>query len=107
MEWYLVKIIYKINCGNRRHTPQFDEQMRLFKASSSKHAWEKAIELGKKGENIFRNHKLELVKWEFTDVPGLYLVGDLYDGVELLSDIAEPEKPGAYTDLTYLKSNFL
>lgn len=63
--------------------------------------------MGKKGENIFRNHKLELVKWEFVDIPGLYLVGELYDGVELLSEISEPENPGAYVDLTHLKAAFL
>ena len=29
MNWYLSKIIFRIICGEGRHTPQFDEHLRL------------------------------------------------------------------------------
>ena len=48
MNWYLSKIIFRIICGEGRHTPQFDEQLRLIAATDEQQAFEKAMAIGEK-----------------------------------------------------------
>jgi hypothetical protein len=96
MNWYLAKIVYRIICGNGKHTGQFDEQLRLIKANDKKEAFYKAKSIGKAEEEIFLNDKQELVQWKFINVSSLYKLGDLIDGAELYSRIEEKDDADEY-----------
>lgn len=96
MNWYLVKIVFRIVCGDGEHVPQFDEQLRLIRANDKEDAFRKAQAVGKKEEETFLNRKEQLVQWQFINVSELYRLSELIDGAELYSRIEEKENAEAY-----------
>jgi hypothetical protein len=96
MNWYLAKLVFRIICGEGKHTAQFDEQLRLIAATGKEEAFTKAVTVGKKEEETFFNNKEQLVKWEFINVSELYLLSELIDGAELYSRIEEQDNADAY-----------
>lgn len=96
MKWYLAKIVYRIICGDGDHTPQFDEQLRLFSAEDDLHAFQKARITGDKEEDNFLNNQQKPVRWKFVDVAELHPLDDLIDGAELYSKISEEENAERY-----------
>jgi hypothetical protein len=90
MKWFIAKITYQIICGEGNHTPQFDEQIRLISAPNSRHALEKAHEIGMAGAETFKNTSQKLVQWKFINVEELYQLDEMIDGAELFSRIHEP-----------------
>lgn len=107
MNWFVAKVVYQIICGPGTHAPQFDEQLRLVNAANIGDAWEKASELGEQGQYAFRNQKQELVKWQFVNVPEVYPLSELKDGMELYSRIEEPGNPDTYLAWLQMKSSQL
>src|ERR1700748_642642 len=99
MSWYLTKIVYRIICGQGNHTAQFDEQLRLIEADSSKEAFEKATTIGQKEEDKFFNEEQKLVQWKFINVAELYKLSGLLDGAELYSRIQETDDAETYIEL--------
>lgn len=89
MDWYLSKLVFQIVCGNGDHTAQFDEQLRLISANSKEEAFYKAKKIGSGEEDVFYNHKQQLVKWQFVNVSQVELLQTLEDGIELCSRIEE------------------
>lgn len=89
MNWFLVKIVFRIICGDGRHTPQFDEQLRLVQAHSNTDAFYKAQELGQQEEETFYNNKKQLVQWQFINVYEVYRLNQLIHGAEIFSRIDE------------------
>lgn len=104
MNWYLVKMVYRIICGDGRHTPQFDEQLRLIVANKGSEAFDKAVAMGVKEQESFLNQKNELVQWQFVNVPEVYRLSKLMDGAEIYSRINEVEDPEAYTTFVHSKA---
>jgi hypothetical protein len=104
MNWYLAKIVYQINCGDGRHTSQFDEQLRLIAAMDKEQAFLKAQQAGKAGEEKFVNQKEQLVQWQFINVSELYRLSSMIDGAELYSRIEERDHAGAYIDMVHKKA---
>ena len=107
MNWYLTKIVYQIICGEGLHRPQFDEQLRLIRAGVQQEAFEKAMEIGYKEEDRFRNAKHEIVQWKFIGVPEVNLLTNLADGAELYSRITETDDAGTYVNAVHQKAAFL
>lgn len=107
MNWYLTKMIYRISCGDGKHTPQFDEQLRLIKAEDELHAFIKARQLGHKEEDSVLNNTTKPVLWKFIDVAEIHLLSNLIDGAELYSRIREEEDADYYTGATYRKAALL
>lgn len=107
MNWFLVKIVYRIICGEGNHTPQFDEQLRLITAENEKDALDKAIGIGKQEEDSFYNNAEKLVQWKFINVAELYKIAKLIDGAELYSKIEEKENGDLYTELVHKKAAHL
>ncbi|MBA3649090.1 MAG: DUF4288 domain-containing protein [Chitinophagales bacterium] len=105
MKWYLAKIIFQIICGEGKHRPQFDEQLRLIKADSQQQAYEKAKALGEQEQEIFYNKQKKPVQWKFIDAPEIYLMDQLVDGAEMYSRIQEPEQPENYKALIRKKAS--
>jgi len=99
MNWYITKIIFRIVCGEGNHTAQFDEQLRLFKASSAEEAFLKAQILGSREEDTFYNQQQELVKWQFINVSEVVLLPTINDGAMLYSFTTEKENGIMYEQL--------
>lgn len=105
MKWYLVKVIFRIICGDGTHTPQFDEQLRIIEAEDEKIAFEKAQKIGSDEEQSFFNVRQELVQWKFINVAELYLLNGFIDGAELYSRIYETDDADGYTRLTHERAS--
>lgn len=99
MNWYLSKIIFRIICGEGRHTPQFDEQLRVIAAHNEDEAFKKALAIGEKEQDRFYNHEQQMVQWKFINVAELYRLGNLLDGAEMYSRIQETDDPDGYIEL--------
>ncbi|HTQ28884.1 MAG TPA: DUF4288 domain-containing protein [Puia sp.] len=104
MNWYLTKIVFRIVCGDGRHTPQFDEQLRLIQAENEAEAFSKATEIGLKEQDQFFNQQKKLVQWKFVNVAELYKLSGLLDGAELYSSVRETDNADLYTDLVNKKA---
>ena len=104
MKWYIAKMVYRIVCGSGRHTPQFDEQLRLIAAGNEDEALEKALHLGREEEESFLNQKNEWVRWQFINISELYRLSQLMDGAEIYSRINEVEDGEAYTTFVHRKA---
>lgn len=107
MKWYMAKIVYQIICGEGRHTPQFDEQLRLIHAEDNLHAFHKARSIGKQEEDCFLNHVNKLVQWKFIDVSEIHLLDVLTDGAEVYSKIYEDENADIYIRFVHSKADHL
>ena len=107
MNWYLTKIVYRIICGDGHHTAQFDEQLRLIAAHNEEEALEKAIAIGKQEEEVFYNHRKQLVQWKFIDVAELHALNHLIDGAEVFSQIKETDDADAYANFIQHKAGQL
>lgn len=101
MKWYLVKVIFRIICGEGTHTAQFDEQLRIVEADNETMAFTKAQQIGIDEEQSFFNIKQQIVQWKFINVAELYLLNGFIDGAELYSRIYETDDAEAYTQLTH------
>jgi Domain of unknown function (DUF4288) len=99
MNWFLVKMVFQIICGNGKHTPQFDEQLRLITATDIHTAMNKANQLAA-GET----NGNDLVQWKFIAVTDVYPFTNLIDGAELYSRVTESEQGAAYIYTVQLKS---
>ena len=104
MNWYLVKMVFRIICGDGNHSAQFDEQLRLVSAASKEEAFHKSQLLGMKEEEIFFNQNQQLVQWQFISVSELYMLNKLIDGAELYSRIEEKENADSYLHIIYKKA---
>ncbi len=107
MNWYLVKLVYRIICGDGAHTPQFDEQLRLIHAMDDLHAFQKAQLIGDKEQEFFCNCDEQMVQWKFIDVCELHKLEDLSDGAEMYSHIYERKKPEIYLRTIKARAKFL
>jgi hypothetical protein len=104
MKWYLAKIVYRILCGDGKHTAQFDEQLRLVSAADEMEAFEKATVIGRNEADAFFNNRQEVVQWQFINVSELYRLQHLMDGAELYSRITEVDDADGYMDFVHHKA---
>jgi hypothetical protein len=107
MNWYLLKIIFQIMCGNGNHTPQFDEQLRLILGEDENEALAKAKKIGEGEQDSFFNEKRQLVRWQFIGVSELYNLSNMIDGAEIFSRIEEYAHADAYIKLVHRRAEQL
>jgi len=107
MNWYLVKLVYQIICGDGQHTAQFDEQLRIIEATDDIHALAKAQLLGHREQDTFYNNKEKLVQWKFIDVSEMHKIDSFFDGAELYSRINEQDNANDYINMVQLKAAYL
>lgn len=100
--WYLVKIVFQIICGNGHHKPQFEEQLRLIAAASPGEAAVKTRQMVFTEKMPFEN-----VAWKFVAITDIYLFTNLMDGAELFSQITETEYGAAFIQTQELKQKAL
>lgn len=104
MNWYLVKMVFQIICGNGKHTAQFEEQLRLIHAADTIAAVNKATLLGKQEEQAFFNHAQQTVCWKLIAVTDIYPFTTELDGAEIFSRISEEEQPASFIHTMQLRS---
>lgn len=104
MNWYLVKMVFQIICGNGKHTAQFEEQLRLISAAETTAAINKATLLGKQEEQAFFNHAQQTVCWKLIAVTDIYPFGAELDGAEIFSRITEEEQPASFIHIMQMRS---
>ncbi len=107
MNWYLVKLVYQIICGDGLHTAQFDEQLRIIEATDDMNAIVKAQLLGHREQETFYNNKEKLVQWKFIDVSEVNKIDSFFDGAELYSRINEQDNADNYINMVQTKAAFL
>ena len=107
MNWYIVKLVYRIICGNGEHTAQFDEQLRLLQAECKEEAIDKAIHVGRKEEETFYNDAQQLVQWKFIAISEIYPLENFIDGAEICSQIKETNDADAYCTFVQHKAQAL
>jgi hypothetical protein len=104
MNWYLVKLVFRIICGDGQHTAQFDEQLRLIEAAHEKEAFVKALDIGRGEEDSFTNNKQQLIQWKFINIAELYRLNGFIHGAELYSRIHETENADHYISVTHARA---
>ena len=106
MNWYMAKLVYQFICGNGKHTPQFNEQLRLIVAEDALHAFYKARLIGERETLDIVNNGLP-IKWKFIDVTEILPVNKLSDGAELWSFMNEDADAELYIRNTQQKASLL
>jgi hypothetical protein len=104
MNWYLIKLVYQIICGDGAHQAQFDEQIKLILAAGEEEAYGKAMAAGKSGADVFYNQKQQLVQWKFIDIADMYRLSPFIDGLELHSSVKEADDASAYVNFVHHKA---
>lgn len=104
MNWYLTKMVFRIICGDGSHKAQFDKQLRLILANSKEEAFHKAQSLGMRTEELFFNHRQQLVQWQFISVSEMYQLQELIDGAELYSKVEETDDADSYLKFIHAKA---
>ncbi len=97
-------MVFRIICGDGNHTPQFDEQIRLFYAHNQQAAFQKAETIGKAEEDCFMNIHQQPVQWKFIAITALYSIPSPADGIEIASRIKEVDDADNYLYITYEKA---
>lgn len=103
MNWYLVKIVYRVICGGNT-VSQFDKQLRLIFTDTKEGAFYKATKTVQKEEDVFMNINQQWVQWKFINVSELYKPGHMIDGAELYSRIEERGNADFYIQSVHKKA---
>lgn len=103
MNKYIAKIVFQIVSGDGKHTPQFDEQFRLFEAKTENEALTKARAKGKEEETSFLNEKKENVIWKYIGVTELMEIQDMEDGAQIYACTQEIDDVNNYLHIAKQK----
>ena len=98
MNWYIIKLVFRVVSGTGDHTPQFDEQVRLIDARNPNEAFLKARMIGGREEDAYLSDDFNAVRWQFIDVCELKEIREFTDGMELCSRIHETDNALSYID---------
>ena len=108
MQWYLVKLVYRIVCAGHHNQPaEFDEQIRLINAEDELHAFQKARLIGEKEGELKVECAGSVMCWKFIDVCELHQLDTCIDGAEMYSQIRVQDNADAYIRDTQKKALYL
>lgn len=105
MNWYIAMVVYEIICGNGNHCPQFDEQVRLIRATDHSDALNIANQLGEQEAFSFTDQNQRLVQWKFLAVTELLPLREMAHGAEIFNHIIEIDHPDGYREKILNRSN--
>ena len=105
--WFLAKLIFRINVEGKGNQPQFEEQFRLIMADELDWAVEKASIIGKMEETTFINSNNQKVAWQFVETVEVHLLEEINDGMQLYVQTEEPENLNAYIEVVKNKARQL
>ncbi len=107
MNWYIVKFVFRIVCGEGKHQPQFDEQLRLINATDEQQAHEKALKLARFEQDSLDGSNQKAVKWEFIAITELTQIESLNDGAEIYYAVRDVEDADRYIATAQQKSRLI
>ena len=96
MNWYVAKLVFRIERPDMEDHADFDEQYRLVLAADEESAFARAKIIGVKNEQIFEGADGASVRWHFIDTAFVRQLDELADGVELFSSTLSSEHPSEY-----------
>ncbi len=87
MQFYSARLLYMVlvdgDHPRRRHL--YDESVVVFRAQGFRHAFARALQLGRTAETRYRNFRGQWVRWALIDIRTLDRVGLRVDGEEVAS----------------------
>ena len=87
MDFYSARLLFIIlvadGPGHKRN--HYDESVIVFRANNPKHAFKRALELGRSQETAYRNHKGQRVRWALVEIRNLDCIGPTVNGKEVAS----------------------
>lgn len=92
MKWYATKIIFRI-ISSENTSGQFDEQLRLICANDQNEAFEKALSLAEREDELILGSN---VYWNFIGVRSVVELDEIPDGILLNSATIETDSPENY-----------
>ncbi len=104
MNWYLAKLVYRIQYSDCSGQSEFDEQLRLIIAEDKLHAFQKARLIGEKEEYSQSTGNCAWIRWKFIDVCELHEINIQMDGAEMYSQISAQENADTYIRNTRTKA---
>ncbi|WP_443939561.1 DUF4288 domain-containing protein [Pedobacter sp. MW01-1-1] len=99
MKWFAITYVYQIICGEGKHAPQMNEQVRLIRADGKKNALAKAIENAESYNTAFSNCEGKTVVWKFVGITSVEEINHPAEGVQITSKIVEPASFDEYFDM--------
>ena len=96
MSYYLATLCYEIICGEGRHTPQFEEQVRLLETGSRSEALKAAHEIGQQELLSYQFNNSAKVEWKFLGIKELISLPGFFHGAELYQQHREIEYAEGY-----------
>lgn len=93
--WFLMKLVYRIDCGKNCESTDFDEQYRIICAATELEASAKARFIGVRNE-IAQDYDQGGLRWIFIDALTICRIPDEADGMELFSTTYSTEHPDDY-----------
>lgn len=96
MNWYLAKLVYRIERRADESRTQFDEQLRLVQAQDAETALYRAEAIGKQEEDCMEQVQQDEIRWHFINVAEMYRISEWIDGAELYSQIRDSDQPDHY-----------
>ena len=96
MNWYLAKLVYRIERRAEDSCTQFDEQLRLVQAQDAESALYRAEAIGKQEEDCLDEWQQHEIRWRFINVAEMYRITEWLDGAELYSQIRDSDHPETY-----------
>ena len=104
MNRYLTKLIFAVQIENSNTISEFDEQIRMIESWTAMEAFNKARNVGKREESVFKNTLNENVSWKFIDVSDVYAIEEVADGALLYSTTHKTRDPESYINYIRQKS---
>jgi hypothetical protein len=96
LDWYLAKLVYKIDRPAQNRPAEFDVQLRLIRADEKDWAIEKATTIGRLEETVVTDTHNRTVEWKFIGVTEIIEIGELEDTSLIYSQSEEPTNETEY-----------
>ena len=97
MDYYSARllIVCLVDDGRPRKRNTCDYPFVVFRAKGYKHAFQRALDLGKQQETRYKNGKGQWVRWAFVQVENVKHLGKTLDGLEIgsLLDVLRSDQP--------------
>ena len=104
MNWYLTKLVFRITCGDGKHQPQFDEQLRLISAENEENALAKIDRLIREEQEILGSKNQSAIRWDFINMTEFYQLDEFKDGSEIYFNIPDVKDADQYIEMVNQKA---
>jgi hypothetical protein len=89
MNFYIAKMVFRIEVDREDDIRQFEEKIILVKAPDSKKAFEKTISMGLKEESEFVNANGHLIRWKLEGITHISKLMNISEETEIFSELKD------------------